>query len=299
MTKYFKTPFCADGDKVEIPDIIQSDGSVCYQQGWGINYQKKLGTDVGALPVSRDGENGILHDITGAIQQYQQQGFFDFITADMNNGQPFLYAMGASVRYDMSDSQDGSGIGVFTSKIANNLGNPKDNPDDWIELTNPVQFATSEEAQAQVITGKAIDPKTLGSVTATNNRAGLIKTASKEESLLGADSAKALTPSAFSEKNLTGNGYQILPGGLIIQWLSISHGALTNEATVSFNFPLSFNTVFQVYLSSNIGFPQDGTTTPHTEGAEILSFNNSGGVITSAWNSRREGIFRVFAIGAA
>ena len=298
MTKYFQVPFSDSGtDRVEIPNIAQSDGSVSYQTGWGVDYQKKLGTDANAKPVSRQGTNGILHDITSAIQQYQQNGFFPFVTEEMNGGNPFPYTMGATVSYDMS--QDGSDVRVFASKINENIGNPKDDTDDWVELTNPVQFATSEEAQAQVVTGKAIDPKTLGSVTATNNRAGLIKIASKAESILGVDSAKALTPSAFSEKNLTGNGYQILPGGLIIQWLSISHGALTNEATVSFNFPLSFNTVFQVYLSSNMGFPQDGTTTPHTEGAEILSFNSSGGVITSGWNSRREVIFRVFAIGAA
>lgn len=134
MTKYFKDRFAVYGDATEIPDSIQSNGSVSYQQGFTVDYQRRLGTDPLAKPFPRQGFNGLMGDITGAIQQYQQYGFFDFITPEINGGDPFKYAVSATVRYDMSDSKDGSDVRNFTSLINDNAGNPKDNPDDWREL---------------------------------------------------------------------------------------------------------------------------------------------------------------------
>lgn len=145
MSKYFRFPFAENGDREAIADGIQASGVVSYQQGWGYDYQRRFGLDPLAKPMPRPKTNQLNYDITSAIKQYQEQGFYDFITATMNDGQPFSYSMGACVRYDMSDAQDGSDIRNFSSKINNNTGNPKSNPNNWQEIGKAVsayQFTT-------------------------------------------------------------------------------------------------------------------------------------------------------------
>lgn len=134
MTKYFKNEFAVNGDKVTIPEDIQASGEVSYQTGFGIDYQRKLGTDILAKPFPRQGFNGLMADLTGALKQYQEHGFFNFITPQMNEGSPFAYAMGACVRYDMSEAEDGSDIRNFSSLVNNNTSSPKDNPAAWREI---------------------------------------------------------------------------------------------------------------------------------------------------------------------
>lgn len=145
MSRYFRFPFAEDGEKVAIADDLQSSGIVSYQQGWTYDYQRKLGTDPLAKPVPRQQTNQLNYDITSAIKQYQEHGFYDFITAAMNAGNAFSYSMGACVRYDMSDAQDGSDVRNFSSKINNNTSNPKSNPNNWQEIGKAVsayQFTT-------------------------------------------------------------------------------------------------------------------------------------------------------------
>lgn len=197
MSRYFIREFAVNGDKIEIPDDIQPSGEVSYQTGFGLDYQRKLGTDPLAKPFPRQGFNGLMADITGAIKQYQEQGFYNFITPEMNDGQPFSYAMGACVRYDMSD--DGSDIRNFSSLINNNTGNPKDNPDDWSDLADTdIEFATNQEAQAGLIDDKVISPSALASVTATQDRRGLIQIATDEEVASGVNATKAITPASLN-----------------------------------------------------------------------------------------------------
>ena len=248
MTKYFKNEFAVNGDKVGIPNDMQASGEVSYQTGFGIDYQRKLGTDVLAKPFPRQGFNGLMADLTGAVQQYQQNGFFDFITPEMNGGKVFEYAMGATVRYDMSGAKDGSNVKIFCSKIPSNTGSPSDNPSDWLELTNLNIFATNEEAQEQQITGKAIDPATLGSVTATTIRHGLIQIATAEEVKDKTNTKKAVPPAylpeaikgEFSNNLLSDNGYQILPSGLIMQWGNVQTTQGTNMVITGATFPITF-----------------------------------------------------------
>ncbi len=240
MTKYFKYPFAYQGDNINIPDDLQPNGSVSYQQGWGYDYQRRLGNDPLAKPVPRQQTNQLYNDITSSIKQYQENGFFDFITPETNGGEPFPYSMGACVRYDMSDMQDGSDVRNYSSKVRNNTSNPKDNPENWSDLADiDIDFATNEEAQAGTVTDKVISPVSLASVTATTARRGLVQLADNAEAENGTNTTKAITPfglkSAFSNNDLSGNGYQILPGGLILQWGTGVGGSGSN-----FTFPLQF-----------------------------------------------------------
>ncbi len=241
MAKYFKIPFAYQGDNIAIPDDLQTNSSVSYQQGWGYDYQRKLGTDPLSKPVPRQQTNQLYNDITGSIKQYQEQGFYNFISKEMNGGESFPYAMGACIRYDMSEAQDGSDIRNFSSLINENTGNPKDNPDDWMDIASSnYEFATNEEVQAGQASDKIVSPSTLSSLTSTELRRGLIQLATGDEVNNGSNATKAITPAtfieAFSGHLLAENGYQVLPGGVIIQWGGIDRsGSLTTVM-----FPIAF-----------------------------------------------------------
>lgn len=79
-----------------IPDAVQVDGSVSYNQGWGIDY---------TLPSSNPSYkympwgqfNQLFYDITSAIQVIQQGSPPAFITSAMNGGSPYSYPKGATV----------------------------------------------------------------------------------------------------------------------------------------------------------------------------------------------------------
>lgn len=119
--KFFRYPFATAGDRMPVPDQTQVDGSVSYQQGYGIDYQKNLTTDPSAKPISRTQYNAVLYDITNAINQYQTHGIPDFIPASENGGIPYPYDKYALVRFD-----DGHGIEIYWSKVDNNTADPTD-----------------------------------------------------------------------------------------------------------------------------------------------------------------------------
>lgn len=297
MSKYFKYPFADSGDKIAIANDIQPSGVVSYQQGWGYDYQRKLGVDTQAKPVPRQQTNQLNYDITDAIKQYQEHGFYDFITAEMNGGTAFSYSMGAVVRYDMSDAQDGSDVRNFSSKINNNTGNPKDDPDDWSQIdTASLEFATNEETQAGTIDNKIVSPAGLASVTSEVNRRGLIQLATQAEVNSGVNNTKSVTPAtflgAFSNNNLIDNGYQVLPGGLILQW-----GVFTSSATsttITLQVPFTTGCFFAgaaANLNDNIGQDVVGSYIGYTATLTQIRFatrSNSGAV---------SGRYTYFAIG--
>lgn len=210
MSKYFIEPFAQNGNKLVIPDDLQTNGSVSYTEGFGFDYQRNLTNDPLAKPFPRQGFNGLIYDITDAIKQYQEQGFYDFITTEMNGGTAFPYSMGAVVRYDMSD--DGSDVRNFSSKINNNTGNPKDNPDDWSDISdNDLVFATFEEI-ANGLAGKPIDPAGLLQLTSTTLRRGLIQLATQDEVNGGTNTTKSVTPATL-KSNLDSRATVIYPNG--------------------------------------------------------------------------------------
>jgi len=62
--------------------------------------------------------------------------------------------------------------------------------------------------------------------------------ASEVESLAGEAEDRVIAPARFGDQSLTTNGYQVLPGGLIIQWGVVENTTQTNE---SVTFPVEFN----------------------------------------------------------
>lgn len=96
--------------------------------------------------------------------------------------------------------------------------------------------------------------------------------------------AAALANFTGANQSLSSNGYQKLPGGLIIQWMSGS--SMNSQSTQSINWPIPFpNAVLKATVSryntsspggttvSDIGFSFLGTST-----VTVWTGNNGGGV---------------------
>lgn len=143
MAKYIRYQWAVSGDTSAVPDLTQSDGSVSYQTGYGAPYSIAYGS-TGYKAIERTKLNGALNDITGVLQQYQGNGFPDFITSADNGGTPYSYPLNAMIRYD-----DGGGVAVYQSLIANNTGLPtvtaswKKNPMSF-DLASTIHSSTSK-----------------------------------------------------------------------------------------------------------------------------------------------------------
>lgn len=114
---YFNVPFAQSGSLTPVPDDIQSNGSVSYEQGYGILYSTPVVQ--GGINYPRAQSNQILNDVTVAIQFQQQNGASNFITDEMNGGSAYSYKKGATVMYDAGD-----GLVAWISVIANNEDTP-------------------------------------------------------------------------------------------------------------------------------------------------------------------------------
>lgn len=99
VTKWFKYTFATAGDKTPIGDTTDPSGVVTYQSGYGPDYQRDLATDPLAKSPERDKLNAIMGDITGVLQQYQVDGFPEYIDATANGGTAYAYAIGAIVKF--------------------------------------------------------------------------------------------------------------------------------------------------------------------------------------------------------
>lgn len=98
--KYFIDPFGVAGDITPtVPDATDPSGFVSYSTGWTFDYQRDLTTDPAAKSITRVSMNSVFNDITTVLQDYQQTGNPEFITAANNGGSAFSYRIGAIVRY--------------------------------------------------------------------------------------------------------------------------------------------------------------------------------------------------------
>jgi len=108
--KIFKTPFATQGDRVAVPDEMQSDGSVSYTQGYSQDYEKEY-DKAGAKDIERSKMNAIFHDITDAIGKGQSTGIYPWIK------EAAPYVKGSFVYYNKE---------AFYSLVDNNSDTPAD-----------------------------------------------------------------------------------------------------------------------------------------------------------------------------
>jgi len=80
MAKYIDIPFAINGNKTAIPGTT-TDGTVNYNDGFGADYAKPIGTDPAAKSVDRETINQVLFDISSATKSLQDGAFIvDTIT---------------------------------------------------------------------------------------------------------------------------------------------------------------------------------------------------------------------------
>ncbi|SFN19868.1 Phage tail fibre repeat-containing protein [Izhakiella capsodis] len=118
MTKMFKTPFAAQGDRAVVPVETQTDGSVSYTQGYGYDYERDQTTDPAAKDIEREKMNAVFHDVTEAVGEVQAFG----AAVWSEDGKP--YAMRSQAYY---------GAKLWQSKIENNNEEPGKGSG-WIEF---------------------------------------------------------------------------------------------------------------------------------------------------------------------
>lgn len=129
--KYFAQVFANAGDTTAVPDAVQSNGSVSYNQGYGPNYEKDLSTDASALPIPRGSDNYLWNAATANLQQWQQYGIPQFITSTDNGGTPFPYDQNVIVRYRPNT---GVAFTYWVSTVAANTATPGDLSGNWQAL---------------------------------------------------------------------------------------------------------------------------------------------------------------------
>ena len=84
------------------------------------------------------------------------------------------------------------------------------------------------------------------------------------------------------ENSLTENGYQKLPGGVILQWAQTDVGTLSNNTDVTVNFPITFpNACLQVILGNNVG----KIYLDSSEGMAVKSWTVSNVTFHNCWQS--------------
>lgn len=97
LNHYFMTPFADAGDKAAIPNAVQPDGSVSMAQGFGPDYELPY-ANPDSKDVPRDKSNQLQWLISKALQEYQNNGVPDWVTAAQNGGVNLSYPIAARVR---------------------------------------------------------------------------------------------------------------------------------------------------------------------------------------------------------
>ena len=142
MAKFFKFPFGITGDRATIPDESQPSQVVSYESGFTPPYSLEQ-PNPSALDVPRDSSNELYYQITLALQQYQTEGFPDFVTTADNLGVPYPYSYNAICRYE-----DGAnGFRLYQSLINNNISLPTD-AQAWQKLPNLIAGLATGTANA-------------------------------------------------------------------------------------------------------------------------------------------------------
>ncbi|MEG0966713.1 MAG: hypothetical protein RSG92_15195 [Pseudomonas sp.] len=193
QSKFFSTPFATAGDKIDIPDTAQVDGSVSFATGFGPDYEKELGVDPDAKPVPRDATNGVLYDITDALGAIQKQGAPQFIEAADNGGAPFSYGRGARVMY-------GNPARPWVSRVDNNTTAPAAGANWALEVfevaTNAQAIAGTDPALIITPPGlkAALDASVAVVPDATEAVKGIQRNATQAEANAGVLDTATMTP---------------------------------------------------------------------------------------------------------
>lgn len=149
--------------------------------------------------------------------------------------------------------------------------------------TNTTQIATTAFVQAQLSSSVPAASETV---------AGKVELATAAETQAGTDNTRAVTPAGLAaafkgaNQSLSGNGYQNLPGGLIIQWGTVDDASRTQaNLSIPITFPVSFKTAV-VSVNAQIRYGSAVVLADHdawctVKNVTLSGFNSVTGATTS------------------
>lgn len=143
MTRIYKTPFAATGDKEALATADQPDGKVSLQAGWTPDYELP-NDNANYRPVGRAEMNGIINEITDGLGEVQLNGFAKWLAID--GGWP----LGAQVSH--------GGL-TYRSLIESNASEPGTAGANWLAMGTGI--ATTAQAQALTDDLALLTPKKL------------------------------------------------------------------------------------------------------------------------------------------
>lgn len=286
---FYRYPFASAGDKTDIPEATQTDGSVSYNQGFGFDYERDPSTDPDAKNIQRDDFNGVIFDITENLQQYQLNGVPEWVPAAQNGGVAVNYPKFARVRYDTAG--DGTGWQVFESAVVNNTSTPGADGN-WTVVVNSTFFA-ADTGTANTYTA-AYTPPLAGL------RDGLVvgmtaKTANTGQSTFApagfpAKQILALTDLALQGGEIVANGHCLLMYSSVKDaWLLLENTGGTRQEFIAdpANLDNSKRAVSSSWVKkrgvSSSTLREIGATSTLTSDdlGSTLLFNNAGGAGSS------------------
>jgi hypothetical protein len=200
-----------------------------------------------------------------------------------NSAQTFLVGSASSANHAVRKSQFDAKTGQATETTA-----------------GIAEVATNAETLAGTSDTVVVTPLKLQYMIdnkgATTSAKGTVELATNAETITGTDTERVITPSnvvgLFADSgrhSLVEDGYQKLPGGLIIQWGVITVG-LDTSATLT--FPVAFTAAcFSVVGNGSIGFAGMGTNN------SAISFTSVGTSSCTVWNDNALQDIRWMAIG--
>lgn len=235
-------PFANSGARNTIPTMPPSTPGLASLES-GFPPVTMTPVAAGGIPPSGMDFNGILNLLSDSVRWFQAGGSFSY-------NAEFSTAIGGYPLGAVLLSADGSGF--WRSAINNNTSNPDGGGSGWVPVINNaatttaagiVRLATIAEAQGLVASGVALTPQGLGSITSSEARNGIIRLATSALAQGLTDDVTAITPKKLADafrganQSLGLNGFQRLPGGLIVQW-----GFATTNASgrAAVTFPLAF-----------------------------------------------------------
>lgn len=256
IPKFFQRAFAQNGGKQDVPITGDTSGG---RASYDVGFPPITRTNIvaGGIPPFGTDFNGVLYDVSHAIQYVQSGVSFPF-------NQDFATEIGGyEIGAIVSDESDKSLLWI--NGIALNTSFP----------TGWMQFSLKP---------------------ATETVLGISRVATQAETTLGVVDNAFVTPKKFidsfkgSAVSLLSAGYQKLPSGLIFQWGSgTSSGTLSGNGAVTFPiaFPNACLRAFATQIGSESGWSP--TTSKATANATFTIYSQAGII------SGRQ--FEYFAIG--
>lgn len=227
---YYENPFGVNADDLTaIPTNAAVDGSVSYFAGWTPPYEFDLNTDPSAKPIPRGQMNQFMYDVTNNLQEYQQYGTPQWITAIS-----FAYPIYARVYY-LGD--------LYENQVASNTATPGTD-DTWLKISANAQGVPTgtiiDFAGTVAPTGYLICDGTAYSRTTYSNLLGKISFIQNGTTINTMNTVTGLSSTANMYIGMPLEGTNIPSGTTVASITTSTSITMSQTATGSATVPIQF-----------------------------------------------------------